>query len=103
MPVNERLAIDKDQIVDFCRRHYVIRLAVLGSALRADFGPDSNIDILVDFGPGRVPRFFRPFDMEEELSALFGGCNVDLRTREDLSRYLRDKVVAQAKVQYARG
>lgn len=101
--MNEKVVVDRDKIADFCRRHHISRLAIFGSALRDDFRPDSDIDVLVDFEPGHVPGFFRLFDMEEELSALFSGRKVDLRTPEDLSRYFRDKVVAQAEVQYARG
>ncbi len=101
--MNEKLAINKAGIADFCRRHHIVRLAIFGSALRDDFRPDSDVDVLVDFEPGHVPGFFRFFDMEEELSALFEGRKVDLRTPEDLSRYFRDRVVAQAEVQYARG
>ena len=101
--MNGKLVIDKDEITAFCRRHRVKRLAIFGSALRDDFGPDSDVDVLVDFETGHVPGFFRLSDMEEELSGLFGGRKADLRTAEDLSRYFRDKVVAQAEVQYARG
>ena len=101
--MNEKLTIDKDEIADFCRRHHIVRLAIFGSALRDDFQPDSDIDLVVDFEPGQVPGFFRLSDMQEELSALFAGREVDLRTPQDLSRYFRDKVVAQAEVQYARG
>jgi len=101
--MNEKLTIDKDEIADFCHRHHIVRLAIFGSALRDDFRPDSDIDILVDFEPGHVPGFFRLSDMQEELSVLFAGREVDLRTPQDLSRYFRDKVVAQAEVQYARG
>jgi len=61
------------------------------------------VDVLVDFEPGRTPGFFKLFEMEEELSGLFGGRKVDMRTPEDLSRYFRDKVVAGAEVQYVRG
>ncbi len=64
-------------------------------------GPESDIDVLVEFEPGHVPSFFRLFDLETELSALFGGRKVDLRTPEDLSRYLRDEVMAEAEVAYA--
>ena len=98
--MNEKLAIDKAGIADFCRRHHIARLAIFGSALRYDFRPDSDVDVLVDFEPGHVPGFFRLFDMEEELSALFEGRKVDLRTPEDLSRYFRDRVVAEAEVQF---
>ena len=101
--MNEVLAINKERIAEFCRRHNIKRLAIFGSALRADFAPGSDIDVLVDFVPGHVPGFFRLFDMEEELSAIFGGRKVDLRTPEDLSRYFRDKVIAEAQVQYVRG
>lgn len=79
------------------------RLAILGSALRDDFEQGSDVDVLVDFEPGRTPGFFKLFEMEEELSGLFGGRKVDMRTPEDLSRYFRDKVVAGAEVQYVRG
>jgi predicted nucleotidyltransferase len=101
--MNERLIVDRDKIADFCWRHHITRLAIFGSALRDDFGPDSDINVLVDFEPGHVPGFFRLFNMEEELSTLFNGRTVDLRTPQDLSRCFRDKVIAQAEVQYARG
>ena len=93
---------DKEKVRDFCERYYIQKLSIYGSVLRDDFDQDSDIDVLVEFMPGHVPGFFRLFDMEEELSALFGGRKVDLRTPEDLSRYFRDKVVAEAQVQYVR-
>jgi len=101
--VNKHLAISKERISDFCERHHICRLAVFGSALRDDFGPESDVDVLVDFARGQVPGFFRVFEMEEELSGLLDGHKVDMRTPEDLSRYFRDKVVASAEVQYVRG
>jgi len=91
----------KDQIADFCRRHHVRRLSLFGSVLRDDFGPDSDVDVLVEFEPDHVPGFFDLYDMEQELSALADGRTVDLRTAQDLSRYFRDEVVARAEVQYA--
>jgi len=100
--MNKSLTINKDEIAEFCRRHHIRRLALFGSALRDDFGPESDVDVLVDFVPGHIPGFFKLFEMEEELSGLFGGRKVDMRTPEDLSRYFRDKVVATAEVQYAR-
>ena len=98
--MNSKLVIAKDRIADFCRRYYIRRLAIFGSALRDDFGPNSDVDVLVDFVPGHTPGFFGLFDMEEELSALFGGRKVDMRTPQDLSRYFRQEVVATAEVQY---
>jgi len=91
----------EDKIADFCRRHHIRRLSLFGSVLREDFGPESDLDVLVEFEPGRVPGFFTLYDMEQELSAMVGGRTVDLRTPEDLSRYFRDDVLARAEVQYA--
>ncbi len=99
--MNRSLIIPKDRIADFCRRYHIRRLAVFGSALRDDFGPDSDVDVLVEFELGHVPGFFGLFDMEEELSVLLGGHKIDLRTPEDLSRYFRDEVIAAAEIQYA--
>jgi len=98
--MNNKIVIAKDRIANFCRRHYIRRLAIFGSALRDDFGPESDVDVLVDFIAGHTPGFFGLFDMEEELSALFAGHKVDLRTPQDLSRYFRQEVVTTAEVQY---
>ena len=100
--MNDKLVIHKDKVADFCKRHHICRLAVFGSALREDFSTESDIDVLVDFMPDHTPGFFRLFEMEQELSGLFGGRKVDMRTPQDLSRYFRDTVVATAEVQYVR-
>jgi len=100
--MNKNIVIAKEKITDFCERHYIQRLAIFGSALRDDFGPESDVDVLVDFMLSHTPGFFKLFEIEEELSSLLGGRKVDMRTPEDLSRYFRDKVVASAEVQYVR-
>ncbi len=101
--MNPQLVIPKDRLAEFCRTHGICRLAVFGSALREDFGPESDIDVLVEFAPDRVPGLLDVAGMELELSALFGGRKVDLRTPEDLSRYFRQDVLDTAEVQYAQG
>src|SRR3989338_3389387 len=93
--------VPKSKITDFCRQNHIRRLALFGSALRDDFRPDSDVDVLVEFDPGHVPGFLRLARMERELSGLLGGRRVDMRTPEDLSRYFRDEVVASAEVQFA--
>jgi len=100
--MNKNISIQKDKIAEFCKKHHIQRLATFGSSLRKDFGPESDVDILVNFEPGRTPGFFKLFEMEDELSRLLGGRKVDLRTPQDLSRYFRDKVVEGAEVQYVR-
>jgi len=47
--MNRNVIIPKDKISDFCQRHLILRLAVFGSALREDFAPDSDVDVLVEF------------------------------------------------------
>ena len=92
--------ISKEYLTDFCKRYHIRKLAVYGSALRAQLRADSDIDILVEFDENHVPGLFTIAHMENELSAKIGR-KVDLRTPEDLSRYFRDEVVRQAEVQYA--
>lgn len=98
-----RIDISREQIAEFCRRNHIRRLAVFGSALRPDFDEQSDIDILVEFEPHQTPGFFTLARMEREMSSLFGGRKVDLRTPEDLSRYFREQVLKEAEVQYAQG
>ena len=101
--MNPTIVMPKDAVAAFCREHGIRRLAVFGSALRADFRPDSDIDLLVEFEPDREPGLFGIARMERELSALLGGLKVDLRTPQDLSRYFRQRVLEEAEVQYAGG
>lgn len=93
-----KVQLPKRDIADFCRRHHVRKLAVFGSVLRDDVRPDSDVDVLVEFEPGRTPGL-EFFNMERELSELVGR-RVDLNTPEFLSRYFRDEVLKEAEVQY---
>lgn len=93
-----RIDIPTDKIAEFCRRNHIRRLSLFGSVLRDDFRPESDVDVLVEFEPGKTPGL-RFFDMEDELSELFGR-KVDLNTAGFLSRYFRDEVLAEAGVQY---
>lgn len=97
------IEIQKEQLASYCRKRHIRRLALYGSALRQDFRPDSDVDLLVEFESGHSPGLFGMARMERELSCLMGGRKVDLRTPEDLSRYFRMQVMAEAEVQYAEG
>jgi predicted nucleotidyltransferase len=98
-----RLTVPQPAIRAFCLRNHIARLGLFGSVLRDDFGPGSDVDVLVEFEPGHAPGLFGLAAMERELSALLGGRKVDMRTPRDLSRYFREEVAAQALVQYAAG
>ena len=101
--MNKDICMPKASVEAFCRARGIRRLAVFGSALRGDFRPDSDIDVLVEFEPGFIPGLLGMARMERELSVLLGGRKVDLRTPEDISRYFRKQVLAEAEVQYAAG
>jgi len=96
----QHIQVDHERIAEFCRKHHIAKLAFFGSVLREDFRPDSDVDILIWFEPGKEVGLIRLAGMERELSDIIGR-KVDLRTPEDLSRYFRNKVVEQAEVQYA--
>ena len=98
-PNHIKMELPKEKIADFCRRHHIRKLAVFGSALRKDFRPDSDLDVLVEFDPEHTPGLAF-FGMEQELSELLGR-KVDLNTPQFLSPYFRDKVLAEAEEQYA--
>ena len=97
------ISADKESIAAFCRKHGIRSLALFGSVLLSDFHPTSDLDVLDEFEPEYVPSLFGIARLERELSALFGGRKVDLRTPEDLSRYFRQSVIEVAEVQYALG
>jgi uncharacterized protein len=94
------LNIDEATLARFCETHHIRRLSLFGSQLKGTAGPDSDIDLLVEFEPEHIPGLIGIAAMEIELSALLGK-KVDLRTAGDLSRYFRDEVVRSAEVQYA--
>jgi len=93
-----RISVDRERIADFCRRDHVRRLAFFGSVLRDDFGPDSDVDVLVEFEEGHVPGLAF-FDMESELSEMLER-KVELSTPGFLSQDFRDRVRREAEVAY---
>ena len=100
--MNHRLPLDPEAVAGVCRRRHILRLSLFGSVLAGTDRPDSDVDLLVEFEPGKKPGFLGLAAIEAELSDLLGGRCVDLRTAEDLSRHFRDRVVSMAEVQYAR-
>ena len=93
------ITMNRRKIVAFCNKHHISSLALFGSILTPHFSPKSDVDFLVKFEKKHIPTLFDIVDMEEELTFIVGR-KVDLRTAEDLSRYFRDEVVANAKMLY---
>ncbi len=96
-------AISSEQVAQFCRRRGVRQLAVFGSALRADFRPDSDLDIMVAFAPDADPSLFDHVEMQLELERMFNR-KVDLISRRALEQstnwLLKDEILNTAQVLY---
>ena len=92
------IPIPLDAIAEFCQRNHIRKLSLFGSVLRDDFGPESDVDVLVEFEPGKTPglAYFR---MQEELKNLLRR-EVDLLTPAAISPYFRDRVLSEAEPVY---
>lgn len=93
------IQLDEEEIRAFCRRHGIARLSLFGSILREDFGPQSDVDFLVEFQPDRAVSLFDLGGMNMELRELLQR-DVDIRTPQDLSRYFRDEIIKSARLLY---
>jgi len=91
--------VDVERLREVCERYGVASLDVFGSVARGDDGADSDVDLLYVLKPG-VGLGFRLFDLEDELTDLFGR-PVDLVARRSVNKYLREQVLADAQPLYA--
>ena len=102
--VEFQIVIPEEEIADFCRRWKVTELALFGSVLRGDFGPDSDVDVLVSFALDAHWSLFDLVTMQDELRAIFGR-EVDLLQRVAIERsenYIRRKsILSNLEVIYA--
>ena len=99
---NPRNIISTKKIADFCKEHPIIsKMSLFGSALTGNLRENSDIDLLVEFEPDRTPSLFVLIGLEDELTSILGR-KADLRTPEELSRYFRKEVVAQARSLYVK-
>jgi hypothetical protein len=89
------------RLADYCLAHGIRRLSLFGSQAKGTAGPRSDIDLLVEFDPGREPGLIGLAAIEADLSQLLGGYKVDLRTPGELSHHFREQVLREALVQYA--
>ena len=98
--MNPQLSVPKDAIRAFCRTHSVRQLSVFGSAVRDDFGQDSDVDVLIDIAPGSRVGLVKLQRMRDELAVIFGR-PVDLLTPDGLNRHIKDEVLRSAEIIHA--
>ena len=90
--------LSPEEINHFCQSYSIRKLSLFGSVLRDDFTKESDVDVLVEFEPGKTPGL-DIITMEDELSSIINR-QIDLRTLADLSRYFREQVLIEAMVIY---
>jgi len=96
--VQAAIDIPQQEIADFCQRNHITKLALFGSVLRDDFGPESDVDVLVEFDPEHIPGLAF-ISMQDELAAIFQR-RVDLLTFTGISKYFRKKILREAQNVY---
>ena len=97
--MSARIEIPYERVAEFCERHNIRKMSLFGSVIRDDFTPDSDVDVLVEFVPGKLPGFAFFGEIPDELSEILGR-EVDLNTPGFLSRYFRQEVMDEAEVIY---
>ena len=94
------IPVERERLVETCRRYHVSKLSIFGSALREDFRADSDVDVLVEFGPDARVGLLAMGRMQRELAALFHH-PVDLAPKDGLKPRIREAVLASTEVLYA--
>jgi predicted nucleotidyltransferase len=88
-----RLRIPKKEIAALCRKYGVKKLSLFGSAARGEMNPESDVDLMVEFKPGKAPSLWDGPDMHKEFSSLFNGRRVDLVPPEIMRNPYRRKTI----------
>lgn len=88
------------KIKQFCQKYHINKFALFGSVLRNDFTPNSDIDVLVEFQSGYTPGFIKLHQIQEEISQLFEGREIDLVTPKFLNYQIRDRILSEMEVCY---
>lgn len=98
MATTVRIAFDREALAALCRKHHIKRLALFGSVLRDDFGTDSDVDLLYEFEEGKTPGW-EFVSIIDEFSEFFGR-PVDMVSFKCIDRRLRNRILAEAQMQY---
>ena len=96
----KRLPIEPLKLAAFCEANGIRKLSLFGSQLHGTARPDSDVDLLVEFYPERIPCFFEVARMQREISEMLDGRDIDLKTPMGLSPLFRNQVIKEALLQY---
>lgn len=94
-----QIDFSRDELEAICRRRAVKRLALFGSVVRDDFGPDSDVDVLVEFRDDFEGK--QVYKIYDELTELFGGRKVDLVEVDFVNRRIREQILREAQDVFA--
>jgi predicted nucleotidyltransferase len=92
--------VDGAALAEVCRRYGVKELSLFGSAVHGKMGPDSDVDIMVEFEPGVRVGLIKSESLVEDLAAL-SGRRIDLVTKRGLKPWVRAEVLKDLRVIYA--
>ena len=93
LQVGDQLRVSRAEVVSLAKRFHISRLSLFGSAARGELRPDSDIDLLVEFEPGKAPSLGGMLEISDAFSALFGGRAVDLATASILENPYRRRAI----------
>src|SRR5262245_54111281 len=97
------LLLDKLALEQLCGRHHLRRLSLFGSEARGEAGSTSDVDCLVEYDRGHGAGLVALQQIQDELSDLCGGRRVDLVNPKYLSPRLKERILAEARLQYGEG
>ncbi len=100
LPLDIKKMVDFEKIKNFCISNHISSLSLFGSILTENFNDSSDIDLLIEFESDHIPGFFGLIELQFNLSKIFNNRKIDLRTKNDLSRYFRQDVLNQAVLIY---
>ena len=93
LQVGDQLKVSRTELRSLAKHFHISRLSLFGSAARCELRPDSDIDLLVEFEPGKAPSLAGMLEISDALSALFGGRAVDLATTSILENPYRRRTI----------
>jgi predicted nucleotidyltransferase len=101
MVAHAGIELPMNKIEEFCRKYGVEEFSLFGSILRLDFGPDSDVDVLIALKPGQTTTVENYLDTRDELSAMFGGREIDVVQKRLLKNpYRRHEILTTREVLY---